>query len=200
ALRDWAASKIGEKVYVVSKDKDWRRVCQSEDAFIHQAELSELLEKYADSELVSHIRYALNELQDQLKAMLDIQAENFYFFSADGVEAEIEEPDEVDVTVDDFHVIEAKDGQATVSLFCTLSYTVTITDDDPDSGWTDPDDGERRYVFRRSGSVQGEDELEATLTLQYDPANPDQVTLGAVTFTKQDVHVSVDDHDLQREA
>lgn len=116
-------------------------------------------------------------------------------FTTDGVEADIEEPDDVDVTIDDFHVIEAKDGQATISLSCSLHYSVTITDDDPDSGWIDPDDGERRFVYRRSGTVEVEDNVDATTVLQYDQAHPDQVSLGA----QQEVHVSFEDSGLSRD-
>ena len=199
ALRAWAERDEAGKIYVVSNDKDWRRVCQDESAFIHQGQLSELLEKYADSELVSYLRQAINDRQDEVKALLDAEAGNLYYYSADGVEAEIEEPDEVDVTINDFHVIEGKDGQATINLACSLHYAVTITDDDPDSGYTDPDDGDRRFVFRRSGSVEGDDEVEATLTLQYDQAHPDRVTFGAVAFAQQEVHVSFEDGDLSRE-
>ena len=199
ALRAWAESDDKGKIYVVSHDKDWRRVCQDESAFIHQGRLSELLEKYADSDLVSYIRQAINDRRAEVKALLDTEAGNLYYFSADGVEAEIEEPDEVDVTINDFHVIEAKDGQATINLASSLHYAVTITDDDPDSGYSDPDDGERRYIFSRSGTVEGDDEVEATLTLQYDQAHPDRVTFVAVVFAQQEVHVSFEDHDLSRE-
>jgi hypothetical protein len=191
--------RVNGKVYVVSNDKDWRRLCLEGDEFVHQGQLRELLEKFADSEVVSHIRQLTNDRQAEVKALLDVAAQDIYFVSLDGVEPEIEEPDSVDVTIDDFHVIEAKDGVATVSPACTLRYGVTITDDDPDSGWTDPDDGERRHVFRRSGSVEGEAELEAALTVNYDKARPDQVTLGGVKFTKPEVEVGFDDHDLQRE-
>ncbi len=199
ALLAWAAEDENGKVYVVSNDKDWRRVCQDNAAFLHMAQLSELLEKYADSELVSYIREAINDRQDELKTLLDAAAKELYFYSSDGVEAEIEEPDEVDVKIDDFHVIEAKDGKATVNLACTLHYAVTITDDDPDSGYTDPDDGDRRFVFRRSGTVEGDDEAAVTLTLLYDQAHPEQVTFGTVAFAQQEVHVSFEDGDLSRE-
>lgn len=199
ALRAWVAENGNSSIYIVSNDKDWRRLCQDEAAFIHQSQLSELLEKYADSELVSYIREAITERLAELKDKLDAAAKELYYYSSDGVEAEIEEPDDVDVTIDDFHVIEAKDGQATISLSCSLHYAVTITDDDPDSGWTDPDDGERRFVYRRSGTVEGEDEIEATLTMQYDQAHPDQVELGTVTFAQQELHVSFEDSDLSRD-
>ena len=198
ALRAWAESE-GESVYVVSGDKDWRRVCQNQDALIHQGQLGELLEKFADSELVSYIRQAIGARRDEVKALLDAQAEDIYVFSLDGMEAEIEGPDEVDVTFEDFHVIEAKDGQATVSLFCALDFRVTVLDDDPDSSYTDPDNGERRSVWRRSGSIEGDAEMEATLTLQYDPAQPDQVTFEAVKFAKPEIEVGFEDHELTQE-
>ncbi|MFO0806251.1 MAG: hypothetical protein U0791_24370 [Gemmataceae bacterium] len=85
------------------------------------------------------------------------------------------------------------------SFACTLHYAVTITDDDPDSGYTDPDDGDRRFVFRRSGTVEGDDEAEVTLTLQYDQAHPDQITFGTVAFAQKEIHVSFEDGDLSRD-
>lgn len=199
ALRAWAAKNENGSIYIVSNDKDWRRLCQEESAFIHQSQLGELLEKFADSELVSTIREAITERLAELKDKLDAAAKELYYYSSDGVEAEIEEPDDVDVTIDEFHVIEAKDGQAIISLSCSLHYAVTITDDDPDSGWTDPDDGDRRFVFRRSGTVEGDDEIEATLTLHYDQSQPYQVSLGPVAFAQQEIHVSFEDSDLSRD-
>lgn len=195
ALKVWAQEER-ESIFIVSNDRDWRRVCQKEEAFIHQGQLGELLEKFADSEVVSFLREGFSGRLEEVKALLDAEAKSLYFFSSDGVEPEIEEPDDVDISIDDFHIIEAEHGEATVSVTCTLHYAVTVVDSDPDSGYTDPDDGDRRYVYRRSGSVEGDVELEAKVTLQYDPEEPDQVTFETVSFAQQDVDVSFEDGDL----
>jgi hypothetical protein len=200
ALRTWVTEGGKGKVYVVSNDKDWRRLCQEGDEFIHIAKLPELLEKFADSEaVISFLRNTIDERREEIKAKLDEEAQSIYFFSADGVEPEIEEPDSVEVTIDDYRVIEVTEGQAVVSLACKLEYTVTVTDDDPDSGYTDPDDRERRYVYRRSGQIEGDTAMEATLTLQFDKAKLKDVTLGKVSFPKAEVEVSFEDHDLIRD-
>lgn len=195
-LKDWAEQQ-GESIFIVSADKDWRRVCQEEPRFIHQGQLGELLEKFSDAEVVSFLREGFSGRLDEVKALLEEAARgDIYYFSGDGVEPEIEEADDVDITIDDFHIIEAEDGEATVSLACTLHYAVTVVDSDQNSGYTDPDDGDRRYVYRRKGSVEGDVELEAKVTLQYDPEDPAELTFEAVSFARHDVEVFFEDSDL----
>jgi hypothetical protein len=82
----------------------------------------------------------------------------------------MEEPKVLNVAIGDFHINEAKDGQPIVSLACMLHDSVTINDDDPDSCYTDLDDGDRRCVFRLSGTIEVEDEIEAMLSTRSSPA------------------------------
>jgi hypothetical protein len=55
-----------------------------------------------------------------------------------------------------------------------------------------------RY-YRNKVTPQGEDEVEATLTLQYDQAQPDQLRFGLVAFAQQEIRVSFEDSGLSRE-
>lgn len=199
ALQAWCSTEGNAKIYVVSDDKDWRRTCSGDGALVHIGQVSELLEKFADFVLVTAIKDALTAKKDQLKALIEGKAKDLYYFSTDGVEAEIEEVEEAEVEIEDAFVVDAEDGNAVANVFCTLRYKVFVVDDDPESGIYDHEEGGMHYVYRRSGSVEGEVERSVTVDIAYDQARPENIVFQAIAFDRDEVDVDLEDASLSRE-
>jgi hypothetical protein len=72
--------------------------------------------------MVSYIREAITERLAELKDKLDAAAKELYYYSSDGVEAEIEEPDDVDVTIDDRcqQVVDLYQNESPLTLYADL--------------------------------------------------------------------------------
>ena len=199
ALQAWCSSEGNAKIFVVSDDKDWRRTCSGDRALVHVGQLSELLEKFADFVLVTAIKDALTAKKDQLKALIEEKAKILYYFSTDGVEAEIENVEEAEVEFEDVFVVDAKNGNAVANVFCILRYKVFVVDDDPDSGIYDHEEGSMHYVYRRSGTVEGEAERLVTVDIAYDQARPENIVIQHVAFDRDEVNVDLKHAPLSRD-
>ena len=195
ALDGWC-NKNSAKVYVVSGDPDWKRACKDNPNLIYLERLDELLEKFGDSVQVSAVREALSKVRDNVREFVERKAYDLDFFVSDNlIDGELDDI-QIDLEVEEFHVIEAKDGNAVVSVSCRLNITADVTAMDPNSIWTDPDTGELRSVWRLRGSVQHETERDATMDVTYYAGNTDAIGFKNVQFEARSVEVDVDEHGL----
>lgn len=146
ALQAWCA-KTTSRMYVVSGDLDWKRVCVKDQALIHLDHLDHLLERFADSVVVTAIKDFLAAKKGEIEKLINDEADNLDYYVSDNlIDGEYDDL-EVNTEVEEFHVVEAADGHAVVTAFCNLGIQVSITADDPDSMWTDPDTRELKSVW-----------------------------------------------------
>jgi hypothetical protein len=183
-------------MYVVSRDTDWRRACEEVPVLIHLNQLDELLEQFADSVARTAIREFLGARKEEVEELIRDEADNLDYFVSDSlIDGECDDL-EVNVAVDEFHVVDADDGQAVVTAFCTLNIRAFVTADDPNSMWTDPDTGDVKSVWRLAGRIEREIERDVTLTVTYDEKHPEDVEIGSVEFGNKSVEIEVDEHEL----
>ncbi len=200
ALEEWCKKRDHEKLYIVSGDDDWKRLSDETENFIHVGRLDELLEKFADSEVVTYLKETINNDNEGLLAALkgEFDNGNAYFYVDDSViDGEMEDIEDLDITIDEANVIEAKDGKATVGLLCSINVTLLVSGMDGDSMWRDPDDGSLHSVWTARGSVQRDLEMEATIEVSYDPKKPHEIKIETATFQDKDIAISVEEGELE---
>ena len=195
ALDGWC-KKNSAPMYVVSGDPDWKRACKDNPDLIYVERLDELMEKFGDSVQVTAVREALSKVRDNVREFAEQKAYDLDFFVSDSlVDGELDDI-QIELEVEDFHVVEAGNGNAIVSVSCRLNITADVTAMDPNSIWTDPDTGELRSVWQLRGSVQYETERDFTMDVTYDADNTDAIAFKNVQFEDRTVEVDVDEHEL----
>lgn len=200
ALEAWCKERPRKKLYIVSGDDDWQRLSAEIEDFIHVGRLDELLEKFADSEAVTYLKETINNENEDLLAALrrEFDNGNVYFYVDDSViDGEVEDTEDLDITIDEANVIEAKDGKATVGLLCSINVTLSVSGMDEDSMWRDPDDDSLHSVWTAHGSVQRDIEMEATVEVSYDPKSPHEIKIESATFQDKGIEISVEEGELE---
>lgn len=199
ALQAWCETVPGRKLYVVSRDRDWERTCKETTSFIHVGELNELLEKYADVEVVADLKKAIRRKSGDVISFVKEKIEDghVYFYVDDSVlEGEVDSVEVVDAEIADVHVVEATEGVAALNVAYNVTVTLFITADDPNSSYRDPDDGERRSVWKVNGSVEREIEMDATVDIAYDMKDPTAIRIKCISIPEEGVCISVDEDEL----
>jgi len=195
ALQAWC-EKANTKMYVVSGDPDWKRVCKNNPVLIHLNRLEELLEQFEDSVIVTAIKDFLAARKEKVENLIKDEAEKLDYFVSDNVIDGEYDDLEVDVVVEEFHVVEATGGQAIVTAFCELNISAYVTADDPDSRWTDPDTGDVKSVWRLSGTVEQEVECNVTVSVTYDLKRLEAVDVHKVELEHKSVEIEVDEREF----
>src|SRR5262249_50220486 len=134
-----------------------------------------------------------------LLEMIHAEAEGLDFYVGDMlIDGEIESYEILHVDIHDFHVVEIRDDQASVSVLCEVSVSADVVADDPDSGIKDSETKSVYYVFRMAGTVARTVHLTAEVTVAYDKDDPEQVTIESVEFEDNSVELFVEEQELER--
>jgi hypothetical protein len=187
------------QVLVVSGDKDWLAVFKGNPAVKFNASIEALMEQFVEAEKVAAIKELLESHRELVTEMLLRESENLEFILSDSLwngELGCCSIDEVDF--DDFHVIEAENGVAEVSIFCVLKVTAEVSADDSMSAWRDPDTNDVNCVWQLAGEVESEFDTEATITLKYSGEIPESCKIAKVEFDSKEVYVDADENGLSR--
>jgi len=198
AIEAWSAANGNAKIYVVSNDGDLKRVCAGHRVFIQVDTIDKLLELYANAELVEAIRAGLEEKREELQQLIEQQAEDFDYYPGDQlIDGEIEVVEQVDVEIQEFHIVEAADGKASVSVHCELSVSVAVVADDANSGIYDHEDKTMHYMYRVSGSASRELELMVEVEITYDQEHPEDVTIDQIKVENRSFDLGIEETELE---
>ncbi len=200
ALEAWSAANENAKIYVVSNDGDWKSMCVCNPALVSVARLDELLQHFTDTEVSFAIKKGLEEQRDELLKMIRAEAENLEVYVGGDmlIDGEIDSHEIIDVDIEEFNVVEIKDGEASVSVSCQVCVSADIVADDPDSGIYDHETKDMHYVFRMAGTVARTVDKTAEVTVKYDKDDPEQVTIESVEFDDSSVELFVEEQELER--
>jgi hypothetical protein len=200
ALEAWSAANKDVKVFVVSNDDDWKKMCGRNPALISVAKLDDLLQHFTDLEVSFAIKKGLENKREELLKMVRADAETleFYLGGDQLIDGEIQSYEILDVDIEEFNVVEIKDGEASVSVSGHVSVSADVVADDPNSGIYDHETKAMHYVFRLAGTVDRTVDLTAEATVKYDKADPEQVTIESVDFEENSVELFVEEHELER--
>lgn len=200
ALEAWSVANENAKIYVVSNDGDWKTMCACNPALVSVARLDELLQHFTDTEVSFAIKKGLEEECDELLKMIRAEAENLEFYVGGDmlIAGEIDSHEIIDVEIEEFNVVEIKDGEASVSVSCQVSVSADVVADDPDSGIYDHETRDMHYVFRIAGTVARTVDKTAEVTVKYDKDDPEHVTTESVEFDDSSVELFVEEQELER--
>ena len=200
ALEAWSAANENAKIYVVSNDADWKSMCACNPALISVPRLDELLQHFTDTEISFAIKKGLEEQRDELLEMIRDEAENLVVYVGGDmlIDGEIDSHEIIDVDIEEFNVVEIKDGEASVSVSCQVVLSAEVVADDPDSGIYDHETKDMHYVFRMAGMVARTVDKTAEVTVKYDKVNPEQITIETVEFDDSNVELFVEEQELER--
>jgi hypothetical protein len=199
-LEAWSAANENAKIYVVSNDADWKSMCACNPALVSVARLDELLQHFTDTEVSFAIKKGMEEQRDELLKMIRTEAENLeVYVSGDMlIDGEIDSQEIIDVDIEEFNVVEVKDGEASVSMSCQVTVSAYVVANDLSSGIKDSEGKSVYYVFRKAGKVVRTVELTAEVAVTYDKTNPEQVTMERVEFEENSVALFIQEQELER--
>ena len=200
ALEHWSTANGNAKIYVVGNDGDWKQMCAGHPSLISVARLDELLQHFTDTEVSFAIKKGLEEEREELLKMIRAQAENFgVYVGGDAlIDGEVDSSEIDDIDIQEFNVVEIKDGEASVSVLCEVSVSASVVADDPDSGIYDHETKNMHYVFRITGTVERKMEMTAEVTVKYDKEKPERVTIECVEFEDNNIEIFVEEQELER--
>ncbi len=200
ALQAWRATNESGKIYIVSNDNDWKRACKDDPNLLSVTRIDELLQLFADSVLVTAILEALESMREDLVERVKQKAMDLDYFPGDQlIEGEVDDVEEVDAEIEDFHVVEVKDGLAAVSVDCKLTVSALISAQDADSGIYDHEAEDMHYVWTASGSVTRTLERVVEVSLSYEVDHPERCTITGLDFEDNSVDLDVSEHELSRD-
>jgi hypothetical protein len=161
---------------------------------ISVARLDELLQHFTDTEIGFAIKEGLESQREELLKLLRAEAEqlDFYLGGDTLIDGEIEGDQILDLDITYLHVVEIKDGNASVSVLCEVSVSADVVADDPDSWIKDPDTKSVHYVFRMAGTVVRTVDMTAEVAVKYNEDDPEQVTIESVEFEENSVELFVE--------
>ena len=199
ALEAWSAANENAKVYVVSNDGDWKSMCGCNPVLLSVVRLADLLQHFTDTEVSFAIKKGLEEQHEELLKLVRAEAEKLDFYVGDMlIDGEIESQEILDVDIEEFNVVEIKNGEASISVLCQVSVSADVVADDPDSWIKDSETKNVHYVFRMAGTVARILELTAEVAVKYDKENPEQVTIESVGFEETSIELFVEESELER--
>lgn len=199
ALRCWCEANEA-MMYVVTGDKDWKRACREDSRLLYVQSLESLLEKFQDSATVAMIQRLLRSQIEEVKRLVTAEAEKLdVTVSLNLCDGEHEDFSVDDIEFDEFHVVEAEDGDATVSVYCTLMVSAHVMADDPDSTYKDPDSGDYNSVWRISGQIEQEIEVEVSIHCGYNPNSPETIEISSVELECGSIELDPEDGELTRD-
>jgi hypothetical protein len=199
ALESWCAAERDRKLYIVSGDGDWRRLCTRVNSFIYVKQLDQLLELFADAELAAELKEAIRGRSEELIAFVkdEIEGGKIYFYvDESAIDGWVDNIENVDVDIADIYVVEAAEGAATLTLAFDVKVELFVTADDPDSQYSDPDTHELRSVYSASGTVERELELEATVELTYERGDPIRITIQKTFVEEEGIEIGIEEGEL----
>lgn len=198
AIRKWRESQRRD-VFVVSGDGDWKGAFKYSDTITYRPNLEAFLEDFVDAEVVLAIREFLESKRDDIVAQIRAEAMNLEYSITDDLwNGELGEYAVSEVNLDEFHVIEAQDGTAEVSIFCQIKVDAEVFADDSMSAYRDPDTKDVYCWWKLSGDVQYRFDAEVTLTLSYTGRIAESISIQKVEFDSKEVVIDAEDGDLSR--
>ena len=198
AIRSWSQTHLNA-VFVISGDNDWKASFKNHPTIKIKDSIEALLEEFVEAEKVTAIQEFLNSHRDQVEEMILRESEKLEFTLSDSLwNGELGGCSVEEVDCAEFHVIEADNGVAEISLFCVLRIIAEVSADDSMSAWRDPDTKDMNCVWQLGGEVEKDVEAEVTISIHYTGHIPEQCQIAHIEFESMNIFIDVDEDDLAR--
>jgi hypothetical protein len=198
AIRRWCETQ-DRVIFVVSGDGDWKAAFKNTQGIQYRSNIEALLEEFVSAEVVVAIREFLELNREVIERKIREEAMKLDYSVTDDLwNGELEDYSIASVNMDEFHVIEADNGTAQVSVFCAITVNADVSSDDSMSAWRDPDTKDMNCVWQLSGNVDSEFDAEVTITLSYTGKIPDSIELKKVEFDSKEICIDADENGLSK--
>lgn len=171
SVRRWAANNE-TTVYVISGDEGMQKYCDEVAELNYVESVEQFLDMAVrqDEEAAVRIKSIIEADRGVFEERLN-QGFPLMGFYIDDREGDVEDVVVTSTDIQDFLIVELKDGIATVELYVTVSFTAEVSYDDIEHGiW----DSETKSLWTQSVRDEWEREFDGTVRvrMQIDPANP----------------------------
>lgn len=176
SVRHWAADNE-TTVYVISRDEGMKNFCDEVAELNYVESVEQFLDMAVrqDEEAAERIKAIMEADRDVFEERLnqDFPLLGFYI---DDREGDVEDVVVFGTDIQDFLIVELKNGVATVELYVTVSFTAEVSYDDLEHGiW----DSETKSLWTQTENAQWEREFDGTVRvrIQVDPLNPESFSV-----------------------
>jgi hypothetical protein len=184
------AGKQNTAVCIVSKDADFKNACAHYSGFMHFSSLPALTEAILSGDTrVAALRTLLGSNLDRIERKIEETFPDCSFYPEDDPMGDVADVDIHDVAVLDFNVIALGECECRIAFDARISYSASVTVDDPDSVVGDSEDG--YFAWRRlSGTVSNSIEMSGISKLHLEPGDKSVVEVVRLEFDRDDVCVA----------
>ena len=184
------AAKNDTAVCIVSKDQDFKNACAHYSRFMHFSSLPALTEAILSGDTrVAALRTLLGSNLDPIVKKIEEAFLDCSFYPEDDPMGDVEDVAVNDAAVVDFNVIAVGECECRIAFEVRISYSASVSLDDPDSLVGDSEDG--YFALRRlSGTVSDSTELSGVAKLLLEAGDKSVVEVVRLEFDRHDVCVS----------
>lgn len=184
------AAKNNAAICIVSKDTDFKNACAHYSGFMHFSSLPALTEAILSGDArVAALRTLLDSNLDPIVKRIEAAFPDCSFYPEDDPMGDVEDVAVHDVTVVDFNLIAVGECEFRIAFEAEISYSASVSFDDPDSLVGDSEDG--YFALRRlSGTVSESTDMSGVAKLLLDAGDKNVVGVVRLEFDRNDVCVS----------
>ena len=188
AIAFYAASNDTE-VAIISKDPDFKQACTHYSRLLHFSSLPALTEAILSVDTrVAALKALLNSNVGPIATGIGEAFTDSSFFPEDDPLGDVEDVAVDQVEVTGFNVIALGECECKIAFDARVSYSASVSFDDPDSLVGDSEDG--YFALRRlSGTVSNSSEMSGVIKLKLDA--PGENVLGVIRLEFDDNNVCV---------
>ncbi len=188
--------------YIVSNDDGWADFAAANRAKLKcvktiSAFLDEVNQHFETLSATLHTLIDANE--DKVMEVIKAEFAFSGFYIDSFINADIELNDaEVEIEIDEIDLIAVTEGRAEWGCRFVATYKLSVSADDPDSGYKDPDTKEWIYVGRNGYELNATSILDAIVVTLFDDTNvQDSFVVDVATISESTIHLDEDEFEVE---
>jgi len=195
---DRYGKKAGEKIYVISEDKDFAQGAAQFDNIIYSASLKEFLNiaiihyELLAPQVIDFLKREIKQVTQKIEK--DFLYLGFYLSDQDG---DVDDVNVIEVSDPEIFLIDVNDGYAIFEITCNISYSANVIYDDLETASYDSEDKVLIPWRKIDATVEREERVEAEVTITFIHQEPHNFEVENVSILspKNDVSVYANEDD-----
>lgn len=195
---DRYVKKSGEKIYVISEDKDFAQGATQFESIIYCSSLEEFLNiatthyELLAPQVIEFIKTELKQVTQRIET--DFQYLGFYLADQEG---DVDDVKVTEVSDPETFLIDVNDGYAIFEISCIISYSANVIYDDLETASYDSEDKILIPWRKIDAIVDREEKVEAEVIINFSHQEPHnfQVDEVSILSPKNDVSVYANEDD-----
>lgn len=195
---DRYAKKSGEKIYVISEDKDFAQGAAQFERIIYGSSLEEFLNiatihyELLAPQVIKFLKKKIKQVAQKIEK--DFLCLGFYLSDQEG---DVDDVNVTEVSDPEIFLIDVNDGYAIFEIACNISYSANVIYDDLETASYDSEDKVLIPWRKIDTIVEREEEVEAEVTITFNHQEPHNFKVEEVSILspKNDVSVYANEDD-----